>query len=129
MFFNLAKPYNNAMQVAWELWLPEGTSAEHMDPFLTAPNCTQRTSWLHLTLRPATSGPVQVVREFRLPEGMSAEDMDSNGDGELLVALDLRSDDSLALRRVARELVNRVQKLRKVLTKDKAQNKNPVHVT
>ena len=55
-----------------------------------------------------------MVREFRLPEGVSAEDMDSNGDGDLLVALDLRSDDSLALGRVARELVNRVQKLRKV---------------
>ena len=72
---------------------------------------------------------MQVVREFRLPEGMSAEDMDSNGDGELLVALDLRSDDSLALRRVARELVNRVQKLRKVLPNKNSQKKNPVHLT
>ena len=56
-----------------------------------------------------------MVREFRLPEGVSQEDMDSNGDGDLLVALDLRTDDSLSLGRVARELVNRVQKLRKVL--------------
>lgn len=56
---------------------------------------------------------MQVVREFRVPEGHAPGELDAAGDGELLVALDLRADDSLAEAGLARELVNRVQKLRK----------------
>ena len=96
-----------------EFRLPDRVSAENKDSLTTHTTCkhfsTHFTSWSETQSRNG-----QVVREFRLPEGVSAEDMDSNGDGDLLVALDLRSDDSLARGRVARELVNRVQKLRKV---------------
>ncbi|KAK9804719.1 hypothetical protein WJX72_001779 [[Myrmecia] bisecta] len=56
---------------------------------------------------------IKVLRDFKIPEGVSAEDMDANGDGEVLVVLDLRVDESQADAGVARELVNRVQKLRK----------------
>lgn len=56
---------------------------------------------------------MQVLREFKLPEGATAEDMDANGDGEVLAVLDLGTDDSLVEAGLAREVVNRVQKLRK----------------
>ena len=56
---------------------------------------------------------MQVLREFKLPEGATAEDMDANGDGEVLAVLDLGTDESLVEAGLAREVVNRVQKLRK----------------
>ena len=56
---------------------------------------------------------VQVLREFKLPEGASSDDMDANGDGEVLAVLDLGTDESLVEAGLAREVVNRVQKLRK----------------
>lgn len=56
---------------------------------------------------------VQVLRDFRLPEGASEDDVDANGDGEVLAVLDLGTDDSLVEAGLAREVVNRVQKLRK----------------
>lgn len=58
---------------------------------------------------------IQVLREFLPPEGrnVSPSDMDADGDGQLLVVLDLRSDHGLQLTGLARELINRVQKLRK----------------
>jgi isoleucyl-tRNA synthetase len=54
-----------------------------------------------------------VRRDFRVPEGVAPGDVDANGDGEVLVALDLRTDEGLESAGLAREVVNRVQKLRK----------------
>jgi Domain of unknown function (DUF5915) len=54
-----------------------------------------------------------VLRDFRVPEGFAPEDLRAAGDGEVLAVLDLRRDDSLVSAGLARELVNRVQKLRK----------------
>ena len=56
---------------------------------------------------------VQILRDFKLPEGTSEEEVDANGDGEVLAVLDLGTDDSLVEAGLAREVVNRVQKLRK----------------
>jgi isoleucyl-tRNA synthetase len=54
-----------------------------------------------------------VLRDFKVPEGFEPEDLRAAGDGEVLAVLDLRRDDSLVSAGLARELVNRVQKLRK----------------
>ncbi|DBA71115.1 hypothetical protein WJX79_007299 [Trebouxia sp. C0005] len=59
------------------------------------------------------SGEIRVLRDFRLPEGASGDDVDANGDGEVLAVLDLGTDESLVEAGLAREVVNRVQKLRK----------------
>lgn len=48
-----------------------------------------------------------------MPEGASGDDIDANGDGEVLAVLDLGTDESLVEAGLAREVVNRVQKLRK----------------
>lgn len=56
---------------------------------------------------------LQVLRDFKLPEGASGDDIDANGDGEVLAVLDLGTDESLVEAGLAREVVNRVQKLRK----------------
>ncbi|CAI5480895.1 unnamed protein product [Closterium sp. Yama58-4] len=56
---------------------------------------------------------IKVVRDFKAPEGSVAGDMDAAGDGEVLVVLDLRADTDLLDAGTAREVVNRVQKLRK----------------
>jgi isoleucyl-tRNA synthetase len=53
----------------------------------------------------------QVLRDFKAPEG--AKEVDANGDGEVLVVLNLEVDSELAAAGVAREVVNRFQKLRK----------------
>ncbi len=39
-----------------------------------------------------------MVRDFRRPEGRDEGDVDANGDGELLVVLDLRPDTDLQVR-------------------------------
>lgn len=62
-----------------------------------------------LVRRPAA----QVLRDFKAPDGVGPDDMDAGGDGEVLVVLDLRMDDSLLDAGLAREVVNRFQKLRK----------------
>ncbi|KAB1213335.1 putative isoleucine--tRNA ligase, cytoplasmic [Morella rubra] len=54
-----------------------------------------------------------VVREFKRPDGMTEKEIDAAGDGDVLVIMDLRADDSLFEAGVAREIVNRIQKLRK----------------
>ena len=54
-----------------------------------------------------------MLREFRAPEGESAAHMDANGDGDILVVVDLREDESLLEAFFAREVVNRIQKMRK----------------
>lgn len=51
------------------------------------------------------------MRDFKAPEG--AKEVDANGDGEVLVVLNLEVDSELAAAGVAREVVNRFQKLRK----------------
>ena len=56
---------------------------------------------------------MQILRDFRLPEGASGDNIDANGDGEVLAVLDLGTDESLVEAGLAREVVNRVQKLRK----------------
>ncbi|KAL1538304.1 isoleucine--tRNA ligase [Salvia divinorum] len=58
-------------------------------------------------------GDVKISREFKPPGNAKAEEVDAKGDGDVLVVLDLRSDESLYEAGVAREIVNRVQKLRK----------------
>ena len=54
-----------------------------------------------------------MLRDFKVPEGFAPEDLRAAGDGEVLAVLDLRRDDSLVSAGLARELVNRVQRLRK----------------
>uniref|UniRef100_A0A803Q6V4 Uncharacterized protein n=1 Tax=Cannabis sativa TaxID=3483 RepID=A0A803Q6V4_CANSA len=56
---------------------------------------------------------IKVVRDFRRPDGKTEEEVDAAGDGDVLVILDLCPDQSLFEAGVAREIVNRIQKLRK----------------
>ncbi|KAG6551039.1 hypothetical protein Mapa_007272 [Marchantia paleacea] len=60
-----------------------------------------------------TGGDIKVHRDFKAPDGVKKEDADAGGDGDVLVVLDLRPDDSLQEAGFAREIVNRIQKLRK----------------
>ncbi|CAB4293835.1 unnamed protein product [Prunus armeniaca] len=55
----------------------------------------------------------EVVRDFKRPNGTTEKEIDANGDGDVLVILDLRPDESLFEAGIAREIVNRIQKLRK----------------
>jgi isoleucyl-tRNA synthetase len=48
-----------------------------------------------------------------MPEGFTEEQLDAAGDGEVLVLVDLRIDDDMIESRTTREIINRVQKLRK----------------
>ncbi|KAK9843147.1 hypothetical protein WJX74_007686 [Apatococcus lobatus] len=59
------------------------------------------------------AGEIKVRREFRVPEGRSADDMAGETDGEVLAVLDLRVGQEQLELGLAREVVNRVQKLRK----------------
>ncbi|GAB4836593.1 hypothetical protein Ancab_001506 [Ancistrocladus abbreviatus] len=56
---------------------------------------------------------IKVIREFKRPDNMTEKEIDAAGDGDVLVVLDLRPDESLFEAGVAREVVNRIQKLRK----------------
>ncbi|XP_050235398.1 isoleucine--tRNA ligase, cytoplasmic [Mercurialis annua] len=56
---------------------------------------------------------IKVVREFKCPDGLTEKEIDAAGDGDVLVIMDLRPDESLYEAGVAREVVNRIQKLRK----------------
>ena len=56
---------------------------------------------------------IKTVREFKAPAGTKAEEMDAAGDGDVLVVLDLRMDDSLLQAGVARDVGTRFQRLRK----------------
>ncbi|WOK99491.1 isoleucine--tRNA ligase, cytoplasmic [Canna indica] len=56
---------------------------------------------------------IKVLRDFKRPAGATEKEMDAAGDGDVLVVLDLRADESLFDSGVAREVVNRIQKLRK----------------
>ncbi|KAE8690316.1 hypothetical protein F3Y22_tig00110895pilonHSYRG00017 [Hibiscus syriacus] len=52
---------------------------------------------------------IKLVREFKHPDGMTDKE-DAAGDGDVLVVLDLRPDESLFEAGIAREVVNRIQK-------------------
>ncbi|KAG0535177.1 hypothetical protein BDA96_04G343700 [Sorghum bicolor] len=56
---------------------------------------------------------IKVVRQFKRPENVSEKEIDAAGDGDVLVILDLRTDQSLFEAGVVREVVSRIQKLRK----------------
>ncbi|XP_048329423.1 isoleucine--tRNA ligase, cytoplasmic [Ziziphus jujuba] len=56
---------------------------------------------------------IKVVRDFKRPVGTTEKEIDAKGDGDVLVILDLRPDESLFEAGIAREIVNRIQKLRK----------------
>ncbi|KAL2455520.1 tRNA synthetase class I family protein [Abeliophyllum distichum] len=56
---------------------------------------------------------LKIIRGFRRPDNVTEEEMDAAGDGDVLVILDLHGDESLFEAGIAREVVNRVQKLRK----------------
>ncbi|KAF7144182.1 hypothetical protein RHSIM_Rhsim05G0075700 [Rhododendron simsii] len=56
---------------------------------------------------------IKINRGFRRPDNMTEEEIDAAGDGDVLVILDLRPDEALFEAGVAREVVNRIQKLRK----------------
>lgn len=56
---------------------------------------------------------LQIVRDFKVPDGEDASTLDANGDGDVLVVLALAEDETLLEAFFAREIVNRVQKLRK----------------
>ncbi|XP_071716539.1 isoleucine--tRNA ligase, cytoplasmic-like [Rutidosis leptorrhynchoides] len=56
---------------------------------------------------------IKIVRNFKRPDGVTEEQMDASGDGDVLVIIDLRPDESLVEAGFAREVVNRIQKLRK----------------
>lgn len=56
---------------------------------------------------------LQVLNDFKTPEGTDPADIDAAVDGQLMAVLDLRQDESLAEEGLGREIVNRVQKLRK----------------
>ncbi|CAN4126949.1 unnamed protein product [Withania somnifera] len=56
---------------------------------------------------------IKIIRGFKRPDNRKEDEMDAAGDGDVLVILDLRTDDSLLEAGVAREVVNRIQKLRK----------------
>ncbi|XP_024517008.1 isoleucine--tRNA ligase, cytoplasmic isoform X2 [Selaginella moellendorffii] len=59
------------------------------------------------------TGDLKIVRDFKFPDGIAKEDIDAGGDGDVVVILDLRGDDTLNEEGIAREVVNRIQKLRK----------------
>jgi isoleucyl-tRNA synthetase len=56
---------------------------------------------------------VKILTEFAMPEGFTEEELDAAGDGEVLVLVDLRIDSNMLEAKTAREIINRVQRLRK----------------
>ncbi|GAB2301140.1 hypothetical protein Dimus_035173 [Dionaea muscipula] len=58
-------------------------------------------------------GDIKVIRDFKRPDNMTEKEIDAEGDGDVLVVLDLQPDELLFDAGVAREIVNRIQKLRK----------------
>ncbi|PRW58449.1 isoleucine--tRNA cytoplasmic isoform B [Chlorella sorokiniana] len=59
------------------------------------------------------AGDLKILRDFQPPAGTKPEEVDAAGDGEVLVVMDLRPDEELLAAGLAREVVNRVQRLRK----------------
>lgn len=58
-------------------------------------------------------GEIKIVSDFKIPEGANKDKVDAYGNGEILVVIDLDLDDSMLAAGTAREVVNRIQKLRK----------------
>ncbi|XP_074580214.1 isoleucine--tRNA ligase, cytoplasmic-like isoform X1 [Curcuma longa] len=56
---------------------------------------------------------IKILREFKRPADSTEKEIDAAGDGDVLVVLDLRADESLFDAGIAREVVSRIQKLRK----------------
>ncbi|KAK3262132.1 hypothetical protein CYMTET_28996 [Cymbomonas tetramitiformis] len=56
---------------------------------------------------------LKVVREFKLPEGVTEEQMDATSDGDVHVVIDLEVDQEMMAAGHAREIVNKLQKMRK----------------
>ncbi|KAL8189430.1 hypothetical protein R6Q57_028996 [Mikania cordata] len=56
---------------------------------------------------------IKIVRGFKRPDGVTEEQMDAASDGDVLVIINLQHDESLFEAGFAREVVNRIQKLRK----------------
>ncbi|CAH1424400.1 unnamed protein product [Lactuca virosa] len=81
-------------------------SQEEILSFERAGEITIATHCLKLT-------DIKIVRGFKRPDGLTEEQMDASGDGDVLVILDLCPDDSLLKAGFAREVVSRIQKLRK----------------
>jgi isoleucyl-tRNA synthetase len=59
------------------------------------------------------AGELRVLRDFRPPADAAPGSLDAAGDGDVLVVADLTQDGALLAAGAAREVVNRVQKLRK----------------
>lgn len=60
-----------------------------------------------------TTSDIVIKRDFKAPPGTKPGSMDAAGDGDVLVVLDLEVDEGLLKAGMAREMVNRYQKLRK----------------
>ncbi|XP_057499526.1 isoleucine--tRNA ligase, cytoplasmic-like [Actinidia eriantha] len=56
---------------------------------------------------------IKIIRGFKRPDNMTEEEIAAAGDGDVMVILDLYPDESLFEAGIAREVVNRIQKLRK----------------
>ncbi|XP_024982543.1 isoleucine--tRNA ligase, cytoplasmic [Cynara cardunculus var. scolymus] len=103
-FSVLGKRLGKSMRVVAEA--VKGMSQEDILSFEKAGEITIATHCLKLT-------DIKIIRGFKLPDGVTEEQMDAAGDGDVLVILDLRPDESLFQAGFAREVVNRIQKLRK----------------
>eukprot|EP01026_Neomeris_dumetosa_P059265 TRINITY_DN5532_c0_g3_i2.p2 TRINITY_DN5532_c0_g3~~TRINITY_DN5532_c0_g3_i2.p2 ORF type:complete len:545 (-),score=73.61 TRINITY_DN5532_c0_g3_i2:303-1937(-) len=73
----------------------------------------ERDGSIELAGHKLSSNDIVIKREFKIPENRSLDDIDANGDGEVLAVLDLTVDTELIEAGIAREIVNRFQKLRK----------------
>ncbi|EOA32665.1 hypothetical protein CARUB_v10015963mg [Capsella rubella] len=56
---------------------------------------------------------IKIIRDFKRPDGLKDTEIDAAKYGKIMVIMDLREDESLKSEGVAREIVNRIQKLRK----------------
>ncbi|KAI3497709.1 hypothetical protein L1887_33203 [Cichorium endivia] len=75
--------------------------------------CFERTGQITIATHCLNLTDIKIVRGFKCPDGVTQDQMDASGDGDVLVILDLRPDDSLLKAGFAREVVSRIQKLRK----------------
>eukprot|EP00803_Ostreobium_quekettii_P004677 evm.model.scf_312.8 EVM.evm.TU.scf_312.8 scf_312:69741-82588(+) len=80
---------------------------------VAAINELQATGSVTLEGHEIKSDEIKILRKFNPPEGHNSEEMDAGGDMDVLVVLDLRVDTGLLESGMAREIVNRFQKLRK----------------
>ncbi|KVI01022.1 Aminoacyl-tRNA synthetase, class 1a, anticodon-binding [Cynara cardunculus var. scolymus] len=93
-FSVLGKRLGKSMRVVAEA--VKGMSQEDILSFEKAGEITIATHCLKLT-------DIKIIRGFKLPDGVTEEQMDAAGDGDVLVILDLRPDESLFQAGFARE--------------------------